>query len=99
MDKIKAAVDKVTDKVDDMTTEEPIYIDMDTGVDDAAADGSESKPFKSLAYAYIRSHPQSKSKTYLTRKSETGPVTDGSDGKERLEWKPPAKSAVKKAEN
>lgn len=68
------------------------YIDTDAGVDDTSADGSEEKPYKSLAFAYIQryEHP---AKQYLTRASQTGPE------EARLEWKEPAKSAIKKADN
>jgi asparaginyl-tRNA synthetase len=38
----------------DRTKPEAIYIDTDTGVDEESTPGSESKPYKSLAYAYIQ---------------------------------------------
>lgn len=67
------------------------YVDVDAGLDDASADGSEAKPYKSLAYAMI-THIDNESTTYLSRASKTG-----DDPAAALEWKDPAKSAVKKA--
>lgn len=67
------------------------YVDVDAGVDDASADGSESKPYKSLSYAMI-ANIQNESTTYLSRASKTG-----DDPAAALLWKEPAKSAVKKA--
>lgn len=67
------------------------YIDVDAGNDDASADGSESKPYKSLAYAMI-ANIDNESTTYLSRASKTG-----DDPAAALLWKEPAKSAVKKA--
>lgn len=78
--------------------DDKVYIDGDVGVDEPSADGSEEKPFKSLAYAYIQ-HVDSPTKTYLTRNSVTGTVSADGDESERLAWKEPAKSAVKKAVN
>jgi asparaginyl-tRNA synthetase len=74
-----------------------IYIDTDTGGDNESATGTESKPYKSLAYAYIQ-HDGSDGVAYLFRSSETGPVSADGDPAERLVWKEPAKSAVKKAQ-
>lgn len=68
-----------------------VYIDTDAGVDDASADGSESKPYKSLAYAMIANIERPATK-YLSRASKTG-----DDPGAALQWKDPAKSAVKKA--
>ena len=62
---------------------ESICIDTDTGVDDESATGSESKPYKSLAYAYIQ-HGGSEGKTYQSRSSVTGPVNADGDPAERL---------------
>lgn len=67
------------------------YVDVDTGLDDASADGSEARSFKSLAYAMI-ANIDNESTTYLSRASKTG-----DDPAAALEWKEPAKSAVKKA--
>lgn len=68
-----------------------IYVDVDAGLDDAAADGSEAKPYKSLAYAMIANIDRPAT-TYQTRASKTG-----DDPAAALLWKEPAKSAVKKA--
>lgn len=67
------------------------YVDTDVGLDDASADGSESKPYKSLAYAMIQNIERPATK-YLSRASKTG-----DDPAAALQWKEPAKSAVKKA--
>lgn len=72
-----------------------VYVDTDVGKDDASADGSESKPYQSLAYAYI--HHGTESISYLSRQSKTGVVSEGGDESERLSWKQPAKAATKKA--
>ena len=76
-----------------------IYIDEDVGKDDSSAHGTESSPYKTLLYALIQHGSAADAPTYLTRKSETGPVSPDGDPAARLEWKPPAKSAVKKATN
>lgn len=67
------------------------YIDTDVGLDEPTADGSESKPYKSLAYAMI-ANIERPTLTYQTRASKTG-----DDPAAALLWKEPAKSAVKKA--
>lgn len=71
-----------------------VYVDTDAGADDETADGSEQKPYKSLAYAYIQNF-EKPAPAYLTRASVTGP---GEDETARLAWKDPPKSAVKKAQ-
>lgn len=76
---------------------ETIYIDTDTGADDETATGTESKPYKSLAFAFIQ-HGGADGKQYQSRASTTGPVSADGDPAERLVWKEPAKSAVKKAQ-
>ncbi|KAL2109940.1 hypothetical protein VUR80DRAFT_1839 [Thermomyces stellatus] len=87
-----------TQDLPDRTRMDKCYIDTDTGVDDAtAADGSESKPYKSLAFAYIQNF-EKPTPTYLTRASVTGPLGADEDPSARLEWKDPPKSAVKKAQ-
>ncbi|KAH9210771.1 putative Asparaginyl-tRNA synthetase, cytoplasmic [Leptodontidium sp. 2 PMI_412] len=73
-----------------------IYVDTDAGTDDQTATGEESKPYKSLAYAYIQ-QGGSEGKTYQSRASVTGAVSADGDPAERLVWKEPAKAAVKKA--
>lgn len=67
------------------------FIDTDAGLDEPTADGSESKPYKSLAYAMI-ANIERPTTTYQTRASKTG-----DDPAAALVWKEPAKSAVKKA--
>ncbi|KAK6843640.1 Asparagine--tRNA ligase- cytoplasmic [Apiospora arundinis] len=74
------------------------YIDTDVGTDSASADGTESKPFKSLAYASIHNHDKEVTVEYKIRASTTGPVGPEEDPAVRLAWKDPAKSAVKKAQ-
>lgn len=73
-----------------------VYIDEDVGKDDSTADGSESSPFKSLLHAFSQFEPTTQGIQYLTRKSKTGPVGEDGDESARLEWKAPAKSAMKK---
>ncbi|ESZ93529.1 asparaginyl-tRNA synthetase [Sclerotinia borealis F-4128] len=75
-----------------------IYIDTDVGQDDQTATGAESKPYKSLAYAYIQ-HGGSEGGKYQSRASTTGAVSADGDPAERLVWKEPAKAAVKKSQN
>ncbi|TGO62383.1 hypothetical protein BCON_0020g00560 [Botryotinia convoluta] len=75
-----------------------IYIDTDVGQDDQSATGAESKPYKSLAYAYIQ-HGGSEGGKYQSRASTTGAVSADGDPAERLVWKDPAKAAIKKAQN
>ena len=75
-----------------------IYIDTDTGADEDTAAGSERKPYKSLAYAYIQ-HGGSEGKLYQLRASKTGKVSADGDPSERLVWQEPTKSAMKKAQN
>ena len=81
-----------------MAESEPsaVYIDEDVGTDLETTPGTESAPYKSLPFAYLHkpARPQ-----YLTRKSVNGPVADGADESSRLEWKPAAKAAMKKAVN
>jgi asparaginyl-tRNA synthetase len=73
--------------------EKTIYVDTDAGVDSEAADGSEGKPYLSLAYAWIQ-HGGTEKTAYLSRQSVTGKPEE-----ERLTWKKPAKAAEKKAQN
>lgn len=87
-----------TSELADRTKMELIYIDTDTGTDDTSATGAESKPYKSLAYAFIQHGGLGEGKTYQSRASTTGPVSADGDPAERLVWKEPAKSAIKKAQ-
>lgn len=77
-----------------------IYIDEAQGKDDSAADGSEQHPYQSLLFAFIQ-HPPSPSDgpQYQTRKSVTASVSTGGDLESPPEFKPVAKSALKKASN
>lgn len=84
-----AAIQELADRV--KPENDTSYVDTDAGVDDASADGSESKPYKSLAYAMIANIERPTTK-YLSRASKTG-----DDPGAALQWKEPAKSAVKKA--
>jgi asparaginyl-tRNA synthetase len=45
----------------------------------------------------IQHPPTGNGPTYMTRKSQTGPVSEDGDPSARLEWKPATKSALKKA--
>ncbi|KFH40741.1 Asparagine--tRNA ligase, cytoplasmic-like protein [Hapsidospora chrysogenum ATCC 11550] len=93
-----AAVQDLAERVKDAV--KTTYIDTDTGVDDTtAADGSEAKPFKTLAFAYIQNlDQQAETPKYLQRSSVTGPIAADEDPSARLVWKEPGKSAVKKAQ-
>lgn len=82
----------------DRSKMDAIYIDTDVGQDDQTATGAETKPYKSLAYAYIQ-HGGSEGGKYQSRASTTGPVSADGDPAERLIWKEPAKAAIKKAQN
>jgi asparaginyl-tRNA synthetase len=75
-----------------------VYIDEIEGKDDPTADGSEQHPYHSLLFAFIQ-HPPSPSDgpQYQTRKSPTGPVSADGELGSALEFKPVAKSALKKA--
>ena len=65
---------------------EDCYIDGEAGADERSADGSSSRPFKTLGYAYIQNIDKP-TKRYLIH------TLDAS----QLVWKEPSKSAVKKA--
>lgn len=73
-----------------------IYIDEDVGRDDSTATGSQSAPYKSLVHAFLQHAPQDGTQ-YLTRKSQTDLPGENVDPAAKLEWKAPAKSAMKKA--
>jgi len=72
------------------------HIDEDVGRDDPTQTGDENLPFKSLGFAVLTHGETHK---FLTRKSVTGEVPEGSDASARLEWRPVAKAAMKKAVN
>ena len=75
-----------------------IHVDEDVGKDDQTAHGTDQAPYKTLLFAHIQ-HPPGKGVQYLTRKSESGPVSEDGDPAIRLEWKPATKSALKKVAN
>ncbi|KAF9871658.1 putative asparaginyl-tRNA synthetase [Colletotrichum karsti] len=85
-----AAVQELAER---LKTGDKVYVDTDAGSDEPATAGTESSPFKSLAAAYIANH-DTPGREFLTRASKTG-----DDEAARLEWKAPAKSAVKKAQS
>ncbi|KAF4591581.1 asparaginyl-tRNA synthetase [Ophiocordyceps camponoti-floridani] len=86
-----AAVQELAERI---RSDDSVYVDTDAGIDDGSADGSEGKPFKSLAFAYIQNIDRP-GVAYLTRASVTGSEEDAAA---RMAWKAPAKSAVKKAQ-
>jgi asparaginyl-tRNA synthetase len=88
-----AAVQDLAERVK-VTT---VYVDTDVGLDEESQPGTESKSYKTLAFAYIQ-QGGSEGKTYLSRASTTGPVSADGDPAERLVWKDPAKAAIKKAQ-
>ncbi|SZF06123.1 unnamed protein product [Blumeria hordei] len=75
-----------------------IYIDTNLGLDDETASGSETKPYKSLAYAYIK-EGGIEGKTCLVRASNPATVSGDPEIDEGQIWKEPAKSAIKKAQS
>lgn len=72
------------------------YIDEDAGRDSTEQTGAEDLPYKSLGFAVLTHTEVPK---FLTRKSVTGEIPEGSDASARLEWRPVAKAALKKAVN
>ncbi|KAI0140696.1 asparaginyl-tRNA synthetase [Pestalotiopsis sp. NC0098] len=94
-----AGVSELAERVKDAVVGgETVYVDTDAGADDETADGTESKPYKSLPHAYIENIDKPTPK-YQIRASVTGPVAEGEDPSVRLQWKDPAKSATKKADS
>lgn len=79
-----------------MAAPKSVYIDEDVGKDDSTASGSESAPYKTLLHAFLQDEPQDGTQ-YLMRKSQTDPQGENVDPAAKLEWKPAAKSAMKKA--
>ena len=77
-------------------TPQTIYIDEEAGQDSAAANGTESQPFKSVAYAYLQ-HPALAPTAYLYRKTSTEAAEGAATTP--VEWKPAPKAALKKAAN
>lgn len=72
------------------------YIDEDVGQDIETQEGSEELPYKTLGFAVLT---RTEAPKFLTRKSLTGDIPEGSDATARLEFKPVAKAALKKAVN
>jgi asparaginyl-tRNA synthetase len=72
------------------------YIDEDVGQDTSEQTGAEDLPYKTLSFAVLKHGDSAK---FLTRKSLTGEIPEGSDASARLEFKPVAKAAMKKAGN
>ncbi|KAF2115481.1 hypothetical protein BDV96DRAFT_493513 [Lophiotrema nucula] len=72
------------------------YIDEDVGQDTAEQTGADDVPYKSLGFAVFTQGEEHK---FLTRKSLTGDIPEGLDESSRMEWKPVAKAAMKKAVN
>ncbi|GKT88220.1 asparaginyl-tRNA synthetase [Colletotrichum tofieldiae] len=86
-----AAVQELAER---LKSDDKVYVDTDAGADEPSTTGTESSPFKSLAAAYIANNDSVTSRQFFTRASKTG-----DDEAARLEWKEPAKSAVKKAQS
>ena len=74
--------------------EQTFYADEDVGTDGPSQPGTETAPFKTLAFAVLTHGEAAK---FLVRRSLTGDVSEGADASARLEWRPPAKAAMKKA--
>ncbi|PSN64260.1 asparaginyl-tRNA synthetase [Corynespora cassiicola Philippines] len=72
------------------------YVDEDVGQDISEQTGDESLPYKTLGYGVLTHGESAK---FLVRKSLTGEIPEGADEGARLEWKPAAKAAMKKAVN
>jgi asparaginyl-tRNA synthetase len=70
------------------TEKKTIHIDEEAGQDSSEADGSQSKPFKSVQYAFLRHGDQAQ---YLSQRKE------GNEAE--ATYKPAAKAALKKAAN
>ena len=68
------------------------YVDAEQGADDQSADGSDIRPFKTLAYAYIQ-NIDTPTKRYLV-----GAPDDSPESPAQPVWKEPTKTAVKKAQ-
>ncbi|KAK5725338.1 hypothetical protein LTR15_003523 [Elasticomyces elasticus] len=66
------------------------YVDEETGVDSTdGADGSTSKPYKTVSFAYLQHSDQAQ---YLVKNKDR-------EGDDKEEWKPASKAALKKAVN
>ncbi|KAI9663922.1 MAG: hypothetical protein M1821_007413 [Bathelium mastoideum] len=80
---------------------EDCYIDTEAGADDQTANGSESRPFKSLVHAYVH-NMDTPVRRFLIR-SPAGDSLDASQNdssnppNKTAIWREPSKSAIKKA--
>jgi len=70
------------------TDKQEIHYDEDAGQDTTQADGSPSKPYKTIGFAYLQHSDQAR---YLQKNQDK----DSEEG----DWKPAAKAALKKAAN
>lgn len=70
------------------TEKKMIHVDEETGQDTSAADGSQSKPFKTVQHAFLQHGDQAQ---YFTKRKE--------GDEEEASYKPAAKAALKKAAN
>lgn len=68
------------------------YVDAKRGADDQSTDGSDIRPFKTLAYAYIQ-NIDTPTKRYLVSAPDDSPESSA-----QPVWKEPTKTAVKKAQ-
>lgn len=75
-----------------------VHIDEDVGKDEPSQDGTQDRPYQTLLFALIQ-HPPSDGTQYFTRRTETITASEGGTPQEAREWKPPAKSAMKKSIN
>ena len=76
--------------------EQTFYVDEDVGVDSTTQTGTAQSPYKSLGFALLQHGEKVK---FLTRKSQTGDIPEGSDESARLQWAPASKAGLKKAVN
>ncbi|KAF2005864.1 asparaginyl-tRNA synthetase [Amniculicola lignicola CBS 123094] len=76
--------------------EKTFYIDEDVGKDVESQTGTEDAPYKTLSFAVLT---HTETPKFVARKSLTGEIPEGGDESARLEWKPVAKAAMKKAVN
>ncbi len=75
-----------------------VYVDEDVGKDETSQDGTQDLPYQTLLFALIQ-YPPSNGTQYSVRKTETTTPSEGGKTEEVREWKPAAKSALKKATN
>ena len=75
-----------------------IYVDEDVGKDETSQDGTQDLPYQTLLFAHIQ-HPPSDGTQYFVCKTEKTAPSEGEKPEEVREWKPAAKTALKKAGN